>query len=105
MALKSITWVLLATWALCSSVSVRAITPPAVVLTTGTAVGVTDATTGLDQFLGIPFAQPPVGPLRFAAPVPLPPSSSKVFQATSYGNVCIQVPDVSYVFRHKLEIC
>ncbi|MFG6402863.1 carboxylesterase/lipase family protein [Microbacterium sp. P04] len=35
-------------------------------------------------FLGIPFAQPPVGALRFAAPEPMPPWEG-VRDATSYG--------------------
>ena len=42
-------------------------------------------------FKGIPFAQPPVGPLRWKAPQ-APAKWSGVRKATSYGNDCMQVP-------------
>uniref|UniRef100_A0A2K5KYU5 Carboxylesterase type B domain-containing protein n=1 Tax=Cercocebus atys TaxID=9531 RepID=A0A2K5KYU5_CERAT len=42
-------------------------------------------------FLGIPFAKPPLGPLRFAPPQPAEPWSF-VKNATSYPPMCIQDP-------------
>lgn len=39
---------------------------------------------GADAFLGLPYAEPPVGPLRFAAPVPAAPWEG-VRDATAFG--------------------
>jgi len=40
-------------------------------------------------FLGIPFAQPPVGKLRFAAPAP-PKPWSEIRDATAYGATALR---------------
>ena len=48
-------------------------------------------TTGVvDQFLGIPYAQPPVGSLRWAAPAPMA-AWTGVRSALAYGNRCPQL--------------
>ena len=47
-------------------------------------------TEGADQFLGIPYAAPPVGALRWAAPHPAPRWRG-IRQATSYGGRCAQL--------------
>jgi carboxylesterase type B len=45
-----------------------------------------------DLFLGIPFAQPPVGDLRFGLPKPLNQIWETPFNASSYGPMCINYP-------------
>lgn len=45
---------------------------------------------GADQFLGIPYAAPPVGPLRWRAPEPVAPWAG-VRPVTAYGNRCPQL--------------
>ena len=43
-----------------------------------------------EEFLGIPYAQPPIANFRFAEPeIPLPWSSVK--DASDYGTACIQI--------------
>ncbi|GAB1293467.1 Carboxylic ester hydrolase [Apodemus speciosus] len=57
-------------------------------------------------FLGVPFAKPPLGPLRFAPPQPAEPWNS-VKNATSYPPMCSQItgvgPVLSDVFTNQLE--
>ncbi|EIN13236.1 alpha/beta-hydrolase [Punctularia strigosozonata HHB-11173 SS5] len=64
-------------------------TPVVVTKSAGTFVGEANTTTSIDAFLGIPFAQPPVGPLRFKAPVAVP-ATTGTYHATSFGNACPQ---------------
>lgn len=45
---------------------------------------------GVNRFLGIPYAAPPVGPLRWQPPQPVTPWQG-VRKATSYGKLCAQV--------------
>ncbi|XP_065272027.1 acetylcholinesterase-like [Emys orbicularis] len=46
-------------------------------------------------FLGIPYAEPPMGALRFQKPLPHQPWSH-VLETTSFGNVCHQPPVTGY---------
>ncbi|EMD39896.1 hypothetical protein CERSUDRAFT_150639 [Gelatoporia subvermispora B] len=61
--------------------------PPTVTLDAGTFVGATEGAS--DVFLGIPFAQPPVGDLRFRLPV-ANDAYNGTFDATSFGLACPQ---------------
>lgn len=54
--------------------------------------GATDPATGVNLFLGIRYAQAPVGDLRWAAPQAVVPwGNSSVYNASAYGAVCFQV--------------
>ncbi len=46
---------------------------------------------GVDAFLGIPFAQPPIGKLRWRAPQPVK-GWDNIRSATQYGPDCMQLP-------------
>lgn len=58
----------------------------------GTVRGAVDAARNVSSFLGIPFAQPPLGALRWRDPRPPQPWAG-VRDATRYGPVCVQGAD------------
>src|SRR5262249_27653956 len=60
---------------------------PAIITDQGPLRGLT--VTGENQYLGIPYAAPPVGSLRWLPPQP-PAHFQGVFQATKFGNACVQ---------------
>ncbi|KAH7141100.1 Alpha/Beta hydrolase protein [Dactylonectria macrodidyma] len=62
---------------------------PSVDLENGTYVGVRNEHYSQDFFLGIPYAQPPIGSLRFAPPLPLTESFDGTRSAAEYGLMCI----------------
>ena len=73
--------------------------PPTANIATGTLSGIHDAKTGLDEFKGIPYAAPPVGPLRWKPPQPVA-AWTGVRQADRFGPRCMQSPIYSdMVFR------
>jgi acetylcholinesterase len=61
---------------------------PSVDLTNGTYLGVSNEHYNQEFFLGIPYAQPPTGSLRFAPPQPIDESWDEARDATEYGNIC-----------------
>ncbi|GMG02108.1 unnamed protein product [Aspergillus oryzae var. brunneus] len=64
--------------------------PPKAKVQNGTYVGVHNDHYNIDYFLGIPFAQPPIGILRLAPPVSLNSSFSGTRNATNLQPVCVQ---------------
>ncbi|KAI0046110.1 alpha/beta-hydrolase [Auriscalpium vulgare] len=67
----------------------RSQAPPSVHLDNATFIG--NASGVVTQFLGIPFALPPVGDLRLRLPQPNAPYVG-VFNASAFGPACIQQP-------------
>ncbi|RLN91094.1 hypothetical protein BBJ28_00023526, partial [Nothophytophthora sp. Chile5] len=62
--------------------------PPTVTVKNGSYFGVLQSTYDQDLFLGMPYAQPPVGDLRFRNPVPLNTTWTDAKNATEYSPEC-----------------
>ncbi|KAH7920758.1 alpha/beta-hydrolase [Leucogyrophana mollusca] len=73
------------------SLGVHALSAPTVDLGYASYQGSVDPTSNITSFLGIRYAAPPVGDLRWAAPQP-PATVSGVQQATEQPNECYQAP-------------
>ena len=65
--------------------------PPTVRVSGGLVRGAAPAP-GSTQFLGVPFASPPTGDLRWRPPQPAAAWAPKVLDATTYGPSCSQIP-------------
>ena len=59
---------------------------------------------GTDHWLGIPFAQPPLGPLRFEAPVPISRPVGGIQNALSFSHACPQPPTTAPVSEDCLYL-
>src|SRR5512142_1697258 len=69
--------------------------------------GIAAAKPGVRAFLGIPYAAPPIGVKRWAAPEP-PASWQGVRSAAKFGNRCIQThpfPDMLFQSAAESEDC
>jgi len=77
---------------------------PTVTVKNGSYTGVHNPTYNEDFFLGIPYAQPPVGDLRLQLPQSLNESWSEPREATEYYPECVGygVSDRSLLINHKL---
>ncbi|KAF7976786.1 hypothetical protein HWV62_5628 [Athelia sp. TMB] len=72
--------------------SARSTGSPTVKLDLATVTGISSDASATEQFLGIPFAQPPTGNLRYKLPVAIQPYKTS-FSANDYGPYCLQVTD------------
>lgn len=73
----------------------------------GILTGRENPTTGIRSFKGIPFAQPPVGALRWRPPQPPTPWTG-TYQATHFGPRAIQLPvfgDMAFRSNGMSEDC
>ncbi|RXN18284.1 carboxylesterase 5A-like protein [Labeo rohita] len=57
----------------------------------------------VEQYLGIPFAQPPVGPLRLAAPSPVK-GWEGIRNATQHPSICLQNPDILPIIAKSMKL-
>lgn len=65
-------------------------TGPIVTTREGSVVGKYSEDGSVRLHLGIPYAQPPLGKLRYRSPKPLPAGSLNNYHATKFGSMCIQ---------------
>ena len=88
------------------STSLSPASAPTLILDTGIAKGEhLSLHHGIRAFKGLPFAEPPVGDLRWQPPRPPKPWAPDVREATSYGKTCVQPPGAWTDFSKVSEDC
>jgi carboxylesterase type B len=86
------------------SLSSVAVSQPVDIKTSiGTFRGFTNGTSGLELWRGVPFARPPVGNLRFRAPVPITEPFHGIQNATRFGPACPQPVSFTVYYRTELH--
>ncbi|KFY89545.1 hypothetical protein V500_05616 [Pseudogymnoascus sp. VKM F-4518 (FW-2643)] len=82
---------------------------PTAVVDAGTIVGVTtslpSSTVTVNKFLGIPYAEPPVGSKRFLPPTPLTHFKKHRFDANQWGKSCHQRNEAESDVSNESEDC
>jgi carboxylesterase type B len=78
---------------------------PTATIKNGSVIGVHSTEYNQDYFLGIPFAQPPVGANRFRAPQPINSTWSAPFQATKYPAACVGYGSDDWPYPSLSEDC
>jgi Carboxylesterase family len=73
-----------------------------VTLSSGTFRGLT--VNGTDRWLGIPYAQPPVGPLRFKAPLPLSRPLEDIQDVFEFSHASPQPPTIAPISEDCLYL-
>jgi carboxylesterase type B len=80
-------------------------TSPTVTVKNGTLEGVHSTQYNQDFFLGIPFAQPPVGPLRFRAPQSLNTTFAAPLPVKEYSAACVGYGSDDWPYAALSEDC
>ena len=79
-----------------------AVLSPLISLSSGTFRALT--VNGTDRWLGIPYAQLPVGALHFKAPLPISPPTEGIQDAFQYSYACPQPPTTAPVSEDCLYL-
>jgi triacylglycerol lipase len=77
---------------------------PTVHILNGSVTGIRLESLAQDAFLGIPYAKPPIGNLRFRHPQSLDHKWDGILQATKYGHTCTQYSSITDISEDCLTL-